>query len=136
MTVIQKVFGVEGRLRRRDYWLIVLGKYVVTVVLLLMVGAATGDFGDRTGFGPFRMVQVGLWIPSLWISIAIALKRCHDRNKGGGWVAFFWLVPIVGWIWGLVEMGFLDGTQGPNRYGKSPKGIGGDTDRELERVFA
>lgn len=136
MTVVQKVFGFEGRLRRRDYWLIILGKYAVTIALLLLVGAVTGDFGDGTGFGPFKMVQVGLWIPSFWVSVAIALKRCHDRDKGGGWVAFFWLVPIVGWIWGLVEMGFLDGTQGPNSYGKSPKGVGGDTDSELARVFA
>jgi uncharacterized membrane protein YhaH (DUF805 family) len=65
---------------------------------------------------------------------AIALKRCHDRDKGGGWVAFFWLVPIVGWIWGLVELGFLDGTQGRNSYGKSPKGIGSAD--PLAEVFA
>jgi uncharacterized membrane protein YhaH (DUF805 family) len=134
MTVVQKVFGFEGRLRRRDYWLIIVGKFLASMLLLLVVGAATGDFGDRTGFGPFRVAQVALWAPSLWISIAIALKRCHDRDKGGGWVAFFWLVPIVGWIWGIVELGFLDGTQGRNSYGKSPKGIGSAD--PLAEVFA
>jgi uncharacterized membrane protein YhaH (DUF805 family) len=134
VTVVQKVFGFEGRLRRRDYWLIILGKYAVAITLGAIIGATTGDTGED--FGPIKILQLVLLLPSFWISIAIALKRCHDRNKGGGWVAFFWLVPIVGWIWGLIEMGFLDGTQGPNSYGKSPKGVGGDTDRELERVFA
>lgn len=135
MTVMQKLFGFEGRLRRRDYWLIILAKYVVSFVLGAVVFAVTGATGEG-GFDAIRVLQLALFVPSLWISIAITLKRCHDRNKGGGWVAFFWLVPIVGWIWGVVELGFLDGTQGPNAYGKSPKGVGGATDRELDRVFA
>ena len=135
MTWTHKIFGFSGRLRRRDYWLIGIGKFLVYLVLLLVVAAVTGDFGDRD-LGPFKIAQLVLFFPSIWISIAIALKRCHDRDKGGGWVAFFWLVPVVGWIWGGVEMAFLDGTPGPNSYGKSPKGVGGDTDSELARVFA
>lgn len=131
MTLMQKVFGVEGRLRRLDYWLITIISNVILTVIQLIAMAAFGV--DSTGA---TVVQYLLYIPSLWIGIATALKRCHDRNKGGGWVAFFWLVPIVGWIWGLVELGFLDGTQGPNQYGKSPKGIGGDTDQKLADVFA
>jgi len=134
MTLMQKIFGFEGRLRRRDYWLINIGVSLVFVVILLVSFAIFDD--AEQAFGPTTILQYLLYIPQIWIGIAVALKRCHDRNKGGGWVAFFWLFPIVGWIWSIVELGFLDGTQGPNRYGKSPKGIGGDTDRELDRVFA
>lgn len=134
MTVVQKVFGFKGRLRRRDYWLIILAKYAVAITLGAIVGGVTGDTG--TEFGPINILQLVLFVPSVWVSIAITLKRCHDRDKGGGWVVFFWFLPIVGWVWGLVELGFLDGTQGPNSYGKSPKDIGGNTDRELEQVFA
>jgi uncharacterized membrane protein YhaH (DUF805 family) len=37
-----------------------------------------------------------------------------------------WLasLTIVGALWPLIELGFLDGTQGPNKFGPSPKGIG------------
>ncbi|KQY92453.1 hypothetical protein ASD21_13710 [Caulobacter sp. Root1455] len=133
MTLMQKLFGFEGRLRRRDYWLIIVGKYVVSFMVGVLVFAATGDTGQN-GFGAVNIAQLVLFVPSLWISIAIALKRCHDRDKGGGWVAFFWLVPIVGWIWGFIELGFLDGTQGRNSYGKSPKGIG--SAEPLAEVFA
>ena len=135
MTIVQKVFGFEGRLRRRDYWLIILAKYVVSITIFLVVLAVTGDTGGN-GFGPLKIAQFAMMVPSLWISIAITLKRCHDRDKGGGWVAFFWLVPIVGWIWGLVELGFLDGTQGRNSFGKSPKDIGGEPSDKLADVFA
>ncbi|HWW24848.1 MAG TPA: DUF805 domain-containing protein [Caulobacter sp.] len=134
MTLTHKIFGFDGRLRRRDYWLINIGLTLAIVVITLVSFAIFGD--AEQAFGPSAIIQYALYVPQLWIGVALALKRCHDRNKGGGWVAFFWLVPVVGWIWGLVELGFLDGTQGPNQYGKSPKGIGGDTDSELARVFA
>lgn len=38
---------------------------------------------------------------------------------GGAWIGIT--------IWFLVVLGFLDGTQGPNRFGPSPKGIGDTT---------
>jgi len=134
MTLTHKIFGFDGRLRRRDYWLINIGTSLVVAVITLVSFAIFGD-SERSD-GPSTILQYLLYIPQFWVGLALALKRCHDRDKGGGWVAFFWLVPIVGWIWGGIEMAFLDGTQGPNRYGKSPKGVGGDTDSELAQVFA
>ncbi len=132
MTLAHKIFGFSGRLRRRDYWLINIGMTAIIVVITLISFAVFGD--AEQAYGPTAILQYVLYIPQIWIGIALALKRCHDRNKGGGWVAFFWLVPLVGWIWGLVELGFLDGTQGPNSYGKSPKGIGAAD--PLAEIFA
>jgi len=129
VTLTQKIFGFEGRLRRRDYWLIGIVSNLV-IMLVSLIGWAI--FGQESTAS--TVIQYMLYVPSFWIGIATALKRCHDRDKGGGWVAFFWLVPIVGWIWGAVELGFLDGTQGRNSYGKSPKGIGSED--PLAEVFA
>lgn len=36
----------------------------------------------------------------------------------------------------LVTLGFLDGTKGPNRFGRSPKGIGGDPADTAAEVFS
>jgi len=36
----------------------------------------------------------------------------------------------------LVVLGFLDGTPGPNRFGRSPKGIGGDLPDQTAKVFS
>jgi uncharacterized membrane protein YhaH (DUF805 family) len=79
-----------------------------------------------------------------WISaFAVGIKRLHDRNKSGWWILLFYLVPsvlsgiadtseqpmaavVLGLasfvisIWGLVELGFLRGTVGPNQYGPDP----------------
>jgi uncharacterized membrane protein YhaH (DUF805 family) len=73
--------------------------------------------------------------------LALGAKRLHDRNKSAWWLALFWLLPgvlqgigeqigtagivlsIAAFaisIWGLVELGFLRGTVGPNQYGPDP----------------
>jgi uncharacterized membrane protein YhaH (DUF805 family) len=57
--------------------------------------------------------------PSLWIGLVLSVKRWHDRNKSGWWVLVN-LVPVVGWLWQLIECGFLRGTTGPNRFGQDP----------------
>jgi uncharacterized membrane protein YhaH (DUF805 family) len=30
------------------------------------------------------------------------------------------LVPVVGWLWALIDNGFVKGTPGPNRFGNAP----------------
>ena len=37
------------------------------------------------------------------------------------------LALLIGSLYQLVVLGFLDGTPGPNRFGTSPKGIGDNT---------
>jgi uncharacterized membrane protein YhaH (DUF805 family) len=85
----------------------------------------------------------------LFAGFAVAAKRLHDRDKSAWWLLLFYLVPwILGTIgfyigaievrvilglglayfciviWYLVELGFLRGTTGPNRYGPDPLQIG------------
>jgi len=61
-----------------------------------------------------------------WASLALTVKRWHDRGKSGAW-ALLGLIPIVGWTWQGIKCGFLEGTLGPNRFGPSPRGIVGVT---------
>ncbi|TPQ26335.1 DUF805 domain-containing protein [Bradyrhizobium guangdongense] len=79
----------------------------------------------------------------LWIFLATAIKRLHDRTRSGWWIIPFffipnllfhfsdltpdanWFVPIdwgvfLLWLWGLVEMFLLRGTPGTNRFGPDP----------------
>jgi len=57
----------------------------------------------------------------LWPTLAVSIKRWHDRGRTGWWVLVM-LVPVVGWLVALVANGFLPGTPGPNRYGAAPGG--------------
>ena len=70
------------------------------------------------------LVGAVVGIASLWICVALDIKRCHDRDKPGWWLLIFYFIPVIGWVWGLIELGFLDGAPGSNKYGESPKATG------------
>ncbi len=93
MSLKEKLFGFEGRLRRRDWW-----------ALTLLLGLAATLFEETVAFvilGPdqsmffsgFEVAEsrlshpVGLWIGlltillCLWPTFALAAKRTHDRDR-------------------------------------------------------
>jgi uncharacterized membrane protein YhaH (DUF805 family) len=55
----------------------------------------------------------------IWVGIAAGAKRCHDRDRTG-WFQLIVLIPIIGAIWLLIELGFLKGSEGENRFGPDP----------------
>ena len=54
-----------------------------------------------------------------WVSLALQSKRWHDLNKSAWWILII-LIPIVGPLWALIELGFLKGAPGRNRFGENP----------------
>jgi uncharacterized membrane protein YhaH (DUF805 family) len=111
MTLSQLLFSFEGRIRRKAYWFAVAIFFAVQIVASMLDLAATG-----ARQGPVSLV-VGLGV--FVASIAVSVKRWHDRDKSGWWV-LIGFVPVIGWIWVVVENGFLRGTPGPNRFGPDP----------------
>lgn len=45
-------------------------------------------------------------------------------------------VNLLAGLYQLVVLGILDGTRGPNRFGRSPKGVGGDMPDQTAKVFS
>jgi uncharacterized membrane protein YhaH (DUF805 family) len=141
MSILGRFFSFKGRLRRRDYWLCSLAVAILAAATIapLMLGL---------GYRPDDPRIVGASLVLVWPSMALLVKRIHDRDKTGWMAANYWgpwavaailsFVPqwglgglkvildiaatIVG-VWYLIEFGFLDGTQGKNAYGPSPKGV-------------
>jgi uncharacterized membrane protein YhaH (DUF805 family) len=127
MPIMDLLFSFKGRIRRSQYWLTALVAGIVFAVLINVIVGFTvasnpGAF-EQGQLPPVFWIGMALaYIPLMWISLALAIKRWHDRDKSGWWV-LIGLIPIVGGIWTLIECGFLDGTQGPNKFGPSPKGL-------------
>jgi uncharacterized membrane protein YhaH (DUF805 family) len=65
-----------------------------------------------------------LTIPAIWTYLAGGVKRAHDRGKSGWWMLLT-LIPLVGFIWWLVDLGILEGEKGDNRFGPDPRGAVG-----------
>lgn len=152
-------FGFNGRIGRKTYWLGHIGIFIVAIAAIAALAAAVGDrfqaiapgdeitiFALPAGALVFVLaVEVILTIASL----ALTVKRLHDRNRTG-WLALvfyvpswlhnilaesppfgpaFWLTSMVAAVaslaalWFLIELGFFRGTRGPNRFGEDPVGI-------------
>lgn len=125
------LFSAQGRMRRRDWWLWSIIIAIASQIVLQIVMAATGSMAAIMQNGQFPLPLIIAYIIilpiNLWIGVCLTAKRWHDRDKSA-WMYLIILIPIVGPIWMLVECGFLDGTQGSNKYGPSPKGIGATPD--------
>lgn len=103
------LLSFKGRIPRKTYWLYSLALFVVVFVLIFAVALVLPENLITT-------VTLILYVPLVWISLAIQVKRWHDRDKAGWWVLISF-VPIIGPIWALIENGFLPGTEGDNRFG-------------------
>ncbi|WP_299195177.1 DUF805 domain-containing protein [uncultured Amphritea sp.] len=110
LTLKQILFSFQGRIGRKFFWLTALGMLVAEMVVFGLLTALT--VSDEV-----LMIFVGLvYIPLVWVGLAIQVKRWHDRNKSGWWVLLN-LVPLIGAIWVFIEVGCLAGDQNANDYG-------------------
>lgn len=130
MPLSKLLFSFDGRIRRSHYWAVRLLAPLAAVAIWLGFGlvayAITGGRSEANTpeYAPLRLV-IGLMVIAVlglltWVDIAAGVKRCHDRNKSG-WFLLVSFIPLVGFVWLLVELGFLDGDPGRNRFGPSPK---------------
>jgi uncharacterized membrane protein YhaH (DUF805 family) len=118
------LFGFRGRITRAKFWLVALGIFVVELVLYAALGGNVAVLIDPPKelppIGPVAStVFLAFGVLVTWISLAVAVKRYHDRNKSAWWVLIIF-VPVIGALWYLIECGFLRGTDGNNDYGLDP----------------
>ena len=105
----------QGRIPRKVFWLYgILALYISAALVFGVIFGIASVVGDW-----FGILAIPLYIMVIWAALAVQIKRWHDRDKSGWWV-LIGLIPVVGPIWQLVECGFLEGTQGDNRFGPAP----------------
>jgi uncharacterized membrane protein YhaH (DUF805 family) len=113
MDFKQFYLSPEGRVNRKQWWLWLVLPLTVIGILLVFVDMATGRYNPEMGIGLFSGIFALL---SLIPAVIVYIKRFHDRDKSGWWV-LIGLIPLIGPLWLLIELGFLKGTDGPNRFG-------------------
>ncbi len=94
----------EGRINRQPFWIAVIALLIANGIVLAVFQAWLSG-----------LLQLALAYPGF----AVSVKRCHDRNKSGWW-ALLLLIPVVGFIWAVIDLGILQGTDGGNTYGPDP----------------
>lgn len=137
-----------GRSRRMEFWSFGLFNVLVYAIIAIIVFATSGSIAALTGtengdysglismfFGGAGLLFVLWWLATIVPSLAVTIRRLHDRDMSGWWylgftvASFIPLVGIIASIAFLVLM-FLPGTPGTNRFGADPK------DPASTKVFA
>ena len=160
------LFSFQGRLNRGGLWLSLLVVFCWMMFAAALVAGAGKLLGGPTAFSfnlshifavldpdTFRGLTRADVVPAtvhvlltplfVWVFVAGAIKRLHDRNKSGWWAVPFFVVPglvdqyvdripsttvsaivsgAVGllYLWGLVELYCLAGDRSDNRFGPDP----------------
>lgn len=103
-------FAVDGRIGRGRYWTAGLIQLVLGLVVTLGV-LAGGDLG--LGLGAVGGLVVA------WIGVSATVRRWHDRDRSAWWTLVA-AIPVIGPLWVAIELGFLAGSSGRNRFGPPP----------------
>jgi uncharacterized membrane protein YhaH (DUF805 family) len=137
MMTIGLFLSFSARISRAQYWL-------ATVTLYALMSGLFAVFTDaHARISRVFLAAAGVMFLAICYSkLSISAKRFHDRGKSG-WAALFLFAPapiliasellqneLLGLlgkmfslgieIWFLVELGFLRGDVGPNRFGPDP----------------
>ena len=125
----------EGRVNRKKYWM----NFALPVVLVFIFVPAiiAAIFGVKVASVVYGFLSVLV----IWPKLALAAKRLHDRELSGWWqvapfmtmvlagigaaifkpLAVVFIIAAVGLgVWLAAQIGFLKGTDGPNRFGPDP----------------
>ncbi len=105
------LFGFSGRINRVGFWAGMVLVYAV-IFSTVMIGFAVNQPVMWGIVSIVNLVTISMWV-------AISIKRWHDRGKSGWWILIVF-VPVIGYLWMLIETGFLVGDDGPNDYGPDP----------------
>lgn len=111
-------FSFTGRATRFDYWVRYTIPYLVGLFVATFLDDVIGTGNPPTGTG--GIIAALFIVAMIWPALAVGVKRCHDRDRSG-WFLLIGLIPFVN-LWLAVELFFLRGTQGPNRFGPDPVG--------------
>ena len=108
-SIVWLLFSFRGRIRRIEYWAVSI---IIGIIILLPAYVVFEPYSEQANIYVDIMA-----ILLLWPSLAIQAKRWHDRDKSAWWILIN-LVPVIGFIWAIIENGFLKGTAGSNRFGE------------------
>ena len=110
---LKKYAVFSGRSRRKEFWLFML-LYTIAIFVAAVIDAVMGTLNEAGDIGVFSgIVALGLLIPS----IAVSVRRLHDRNLRGWWLLLYFtgigaIVILIFWC--------MRGTVGENRFGDDP----------------
>ena len=132
----------DGRINRAKFWA-AIGVFFVLGIVGVIIDSVLGSHVTVGGGMQIGIVGAIISLASIYFALAVYAKRWHDRDKSGwlsavliavfvvaailvmvapGLATVIAIVELLVAIWFIVELGILQGTKGPNKYGPDPLG--------------
>ncbi|MEN7536578.1 DUF805 domain-containing protein [Aurantiacibacter flavus] len=135
---LRKYAQFSGRSRRTEFWMFALLNLIIYSVVFALMFATSGAsmFAGANSANPLAIyaslfsgvgVLLAVWGLAVIIpSIAVSVRRLHDRDMSGWWYLGFIvasMIPLIGFIASIafIVVMALPGTPGANRFGPDPK---------------
>lgn len=100
------LFSFNGRINKVSFW-----KGLGIVIATNLV------FNSLVSLLPMSEIVLSLFsLFTLYMLFAITAKRYHDQGKSGWW-GIFWLLPIIGWLFIIIDCGTGPARLLKNQYG-------------------
>ena len=88
----QLLFSFQGRLNRKRYWLTSIT--ILVIILLILFSALFLIREHQFALAGLEFVLLAiLYLPLVWVGLALGAKRLHDRDKSAWWLLLFYFVP-------------------------------------------
>ena len=142
--LLRDLLSLDGRLRRRGWWLSWLG-FVVLFASVQYLALAFLSFGHgfttrAEGAALIAPVGLALELVLLWPATAVMVRRGHDRGYGAARTGAVWavlillglaaplapqtprlLLQVALLVYLVADYGFTPGQRGANAYGPDPR---------------
>ena len=124
---------ISGRSSRAEWWRVHIICAVLATMLEHMMFAQLVP-RDGGSMQPISLLWPIASLALMWVSFASVVRRFHDRGKSGWW-ALLYFIPVIGWLWILIECGFLPSKPGVTHTVKpAPAPTSPATPREAARA--
>lgn len=115
-----KIFSFKGYATRGEWWgvtMITTFLYIVLIAAFIFGMVKLNPSSGMSISSPLAFLGIVLGIiftlVCVWVNLAVSVRRCHDRNKSGWWCLLL-LLPYIGSIWCIIELGCLKGKENSN----------------------
>ncbi len=125
-------FSFDGRIDRATYWRYTIILAVASLVLWVVYSIVATQLPiTETNWYTYQsevkasgvvwfLICLGLYLVMGFSSLSVSVRRWHDHGKSGIWV-LVGIIPLVGGLYSFYMLGFAEGEDGPNEYGRAPE---------------
>jgi signal peptidase I len=104
----------RGRISKKPYWV-----YMAILIAGVFLVYALSIYIESQGY---EFIAGGILLLMVWPTVAVNMKRWHDRGRSGWWFILAPFIPIIA-LWILVESAFFPSDSESNRFGPSPNSM-------------